>query len=78
MEELECLLHLELAGNFHEQPRCKQLRRAIYDDGQGYMLPKERVSNEEIMGDALRLYRGSGEVGTGRSRGSTSSGSRFR
>lgn len=35
------------------------------------MLPKERASNEEIMGDALGFYRGSGEVGTGRSRGST-------
>ena len=34
------------------------------------MLPKERASNEEIMVDTLRLYRGSGEVGTSISRGS--------
>jgi len=35
------------------------------------MLPKERASNEGITGGVLGFYRGSGEVGTGRSRGST-------
>ena len=46
-----------------------ELWRGIYRDEEGDMLPKERASNEEIMGSVLGFYRGSGEGQTELRRG---------